>query len=175
MRLKELIVDVGWEEVRESLIRNKMVEENSIEGYEYVFEKLLHMDATENDMKICVEWQQMNVEEGDDAESYWAVFGRDGTIMSEVEDGENLYHHGGNDLVEFALDFTPWTDWLGMEIDSETANNINLMKSDIIANILWEMTFISFDEEKIKDEIDEINKIVDNIKKESEDEEETTI
>ena len=62
----------------------------------------------------------------------------------------------------YALDYDPWENWLGMEIDADTRKRFT--DAEIIAACLWEMTFFAFDPtaplralERMKRTMDEID------------------
>lgn len=79
------------------------------------------------------------------------------TAWEDIESSlVDLYNVGSKDLERYS-------EWLGMEIDSETANNIEIMKSDIIAHCFWEMTYISYDEENIEKEKETLREAVKKI------------
>ncbi len=58
------------------------------------------------------------------------------------------------DLEFYAIEFRPWEDWLGMEIDPETLKTISSL--DIICHCLWEMTFIGYEQDEIQKQWQEI-------------------
>lgn len=45
-----------------------------------------------------------------------------------------------NNEIDFALEFNPWAEWLGMEVDSVTL--VEYTESDIIAHCLFEMAYV---------------------------------
>jgi hypothetical protein len=165
MILKQLIEDTSWEEIKESLIKNYNFSERDINAHQYVFFRLFTLEPKENTMKICITFvpSSDNNEEG-----YWSVNGEDGTLQKESEDynffKENCTDEFANTPISYAIEFTPWNMWLGMDISSETINNIKLTKADIVAHCLNEMAFISYDEEKIQEKLSDLNDSVDKIK-----------
>ena len=51
----------------------------------------------------------------------------------------------------YSLTAMPWREWLGMEVDKETLENMSV--ADILGNCLYEMTWWGYDEEDIKKNI----------------------
>ena len=51
--------------------------------------------------------------------------------------------------VSYAIEFTPWPEWLGMLV--LVAPDLELAPADLLAPILWEMSFLGFDETDIAD------------------------
>ena len=176
MKFKQLIDDTTWEQIEEALIRIYNVTPHNMEGYMSVVQKLSNMTPKESvDMRICITWVPPDPRWSDkDDIGYWDVHGKDGTLVKESSDFEyfkdNCSEEVANSEQSFALEFNDWNEWLGMSIDPETANNIELRRADIIAHILYEMTFIGYDEEEIKEQSDELKRQVDEIKNMSEEE-----
>lgn len=166
MKLFELIEDLTWEEVKEALLKNYPEHaEKYIDGYEEVYFKLNTMEPAESDMRICIEWVEPDgelVEEG-----YWDVCGKNGSLQKDQEDFKYFRKSHdeafANSEVSYGIEFSKWNQWLAMEIDENTANNFNLMKSDIIAHCLYELTFISYEEEEIQGKLDELKEQVEKI------------
>jgi len=66
------------------------------------------------------------------------LFGEDGWYdVSGHDDTMN-----GDVPVDFDLEYMPWEDWLGMEIEEETA--ATMPEIEIIVHCLWNMTIVSF-------------------------------
>jgi len=178
MKLGELIDELNWDEVQEALLRNYEDAEKSIVGYEQVFFHLKGMDPVKSDMTIHVvlvdEKEFLPAEIAD--EPYWTVYGTNGRLNKESEDYENFKDNTSEEWANseqtFAIEFTPWNKWLGMEVAEETANNIKLMRADIVAYCLWEMTFCGFEEEEIQNKSNEIKEAVNEIKNASPEERE---
>lgn len=167
MKFKELVDDADWEKVKQSLINSYDLGEGELLNYEEVLEELKQMEPEETKMRICIKWFDPDIK-FDREEGFWAVDGLDGTLQKETEDFQyfsaTCTEEFANSEVGYALDFTPWAEWLGMEIDPETANNIELMQSDIVAHCLWEMTFHGYEEENIKEILDELESRVEEFK-----------
>jgi len=105
-------------------------------GFEEVFETLKDFeDIPLSEYTICI--THVN-EEGEDFDSYDHITG-----YSEKED------------LPVCLSFTPWNEWMGMKIDSETLKNYS--GEQIICHCLWEMTFYGFNEDNIQKVIKEIS------------------
>lgn len=63
----------------------------------------------------------------------------------------------------YGLDFTDWQEWLGLEIKNLT----NLSDIEVLANILWEMTYSGFTQEQIQEKRDRLIKIAKEINEDS--------
>jgi hypothetical protein len=166
MILKQLIEDTSWEEIKESLIRVCKVSDDNFDGYMSVIQKLSDMEPVLNKTRICVEWVPPDEKFND--EGYWDVHGKDGTLQKDTDDFQffkDCSEEFANSEVTYAIEFTPWKEWLGMEIDPETANNIELTRSDIVAQCLWEMTFCGYEEEEIQEKVDDLKKRVEDFEK----------
>ena len=168
MKFKELLEDVTWEEVEESLV--KLHVEN-LEDYHKVFLTLFTLEPSSSDMRICM--KLIPPDDDYDDPSYWEVFGKNGTFNKDTEDAK-LFPEAGiefmNSEVEYAIEFHKWEEWLGMEIDENTANNITLMKADIVSLVLEEMTCFGYEQEKIKETLDMLKERVEKYKNMSEEE-----
>jgi hypothetical protein len=68
----------------------------------------------------------------------------------------------------YALEFTPWAEWLGMEINNEAFEKFT--EPEILSHILYEMTFMGFDEEKILNQKQELDKRIEEIENMTEEE-----
>jgi DNA gyrase/topoisomerase IV subunit A len=76
---------------------------------------------------------------------------------------DNYVEVSGLDLDETALglDFTPWQEWLGMDLSVATLENFTEL--EIIAHCLWEMTFIGFDEVHIQNELSSLQQSIEDL------------
>lgn len=154
MTLKELIQSYSWLSIETILLGLYSDEEENRFAYQDVFEKLMYMIPEESPIEIVVEHQ----EDDFDGEEYVDVSGRFKNPKNEEEEYSQ------------ALEFTPWNQWLGMEVSQESLNHFTEL--EIIAHCLFEMTFIGFEEEVIQEEMDSIQKIIEDYKNMSEEERE---
>jgi len=65
------------------------------------------------------------------------------------------------DPVIYAMEFTPWPEWLDADV---RVKDIDATPSHMVAQCLYEMTFISFDPESIEEQFEEIQGQVEEIK-----------
>lgn len=124
-------------------------QEESIEDYREVFEKLTTITPVDTKMIIVL----ATVEDDFDPEepnSYVDVSGR------KPKGGEDP------DETSYAIEFEEWEKWLGMDLAPETLQNFNEL--EIIAHCLFEMTFCGFDEEEIQEQFEDIKKTNDELK-----------
>ncbi len=142
MTLYDLIKETSWTDVKVSLLWAYPDERHNLLKYEAVFRELSRMSPQASAMRICLEESKGQVHVG----------GRDGSLKKDHGVPETI--EGANEEVTFALDFTPWTQWLGMEIDA-TALTAHT-GAQIVAHCLWEMTVVSFYQEKISDKLEEL-------------------
>ncbi|MBY0561475.1 DUF6557 family protein [Hyphomicrobium sp.] len=66
----------------------------------------------------------------------------------------DVYGVRPGDALHYAIEFEPWAEWLMMDVHVEPP--LELSDAEIIANILYEMTFCGFEESEITERIDEI-------------------
>ncbi|PWH84805.1 DUF6557 family protein [Brumimicrobium oceani] len=138
MTFKELIQSNSWLSVEAILLQLYPGEEENIFGYQEVFEKLMYLNPEDSEIEIVV----ANQKDDFDGEEYVDVSGNYKNPKSE----EEKYSQ--------ALEFTPWKEWLGMEINQESL--LQFTELEIIAHCLFEMTFIGFEEEVIQEEMESI-------------------
>lgn len=132
MKFKDLVLNSKWKNIEKILLTlDKNVD--NLEGYKKVFNELLDLKPKESDCILKIEHVK------NDDEEYEDVFGK------SKDDDQN-----------YGVEFTPWQEWLGMDIDIETLNKYS--KPSIIANCIYEMTFFGFDQKKIKRKMNELLK-----------------
>ena len=129
-------------------------EKKNISGYQKVFEKLRFLQPKESDVSIVISRE----EDDFDQTEYMDVSG----YHNHPKENE------GGLTTSLALDFTPWNEWLGMDIDKDTLDGFSEL--EIIAHCLYEMTFVGFDEEDIKAELDRVNDIAEEFQNMTEEE-----
>lgn len=140
LKLSHLIKNNSWLSIKLVFLELYPDEIKSIQSYESIFENLSILHPEGSVLEIIIRHQTDSF----DGESYVEVCGK-----SLDKQDTQLY----------ALDFTPWAEWLDMEISKETI--VAFTELEIISHCLFEMTFIGFDEETIKHEL---KKLDDQIK-----------
>ena len=159
MKFKELIEKHTWEEICDKfkeLYPDHMTPANE-EGYKKVYDELVAIstDIVETKMTIClahVVGSSCGYEE-----DYSGVDGEDGTTWRQRDEEEGQQHkecYRSDQLVNFSIEFKPWNEWLNMHVHPETLKGFE--ETEIVAHCMWEMTFIAFDEDGIKDQWDKI-------------------
>ena len=114
----------------------------SLDSYKTVYKNLLTMEVKDNkEMYIFV------VEEKDyfEDEKYFNVLGLD------IKDGES-----------YAIEFMDWSDWLGSNVVEKSVEKLGSVI--FVAECLKEMTFLGFEEERMAEEREELNRRVESIK-----------
>ncbi len=139
MTLKQLISRHGWLNIEAALWNEYPAEQKNRDAYEAVYHQLLLMSETETDLQIVLQ-QIRQTEEDNNTGSYVDVVGKKQT--PHIADAGLA--------IGYALDFTPWAEWLAMPVTFKTLQYFP--EAEIIAHCLWEMTFHSFDENVIQDE-----------------------
>ena len=148
----KLITRNAWLSIELTLLELYPDEKENMAGYQKMFNKLQLLSPTPTDITIVVKW------ETDDF---------DGTKYVDVS---GKYNNPKTVEKEFsqALEFTPWSDWLAMEIASESLQDFNEL--EIIAHCLYEMTFVGFEEEEIQEKIQNIEAEAEKYKNMTEEE-----
>lgn len=163
MKLHELIKIVNFEDVKTTLM--EVYDEKHTIGYEKVFCDLLILEPKESNdnMRIIVSWTEPD--ERFDEEGYWHVSGQNGKKYVDEEEShflENASDEYKNSEVSYALDFTSWPEWLGMEVDEISFETLTC--EQVCGHILWEMTFHGFENSKILEKRDDLLERVEEIK-----------
>jgi len=92
------------------------------------------------------------------------VSGKNGKTIREDEDlnyNNWLSDEQLDKEVTYAIEFTPWNEWCGMQIDPDALKTFTPV--DIVVHSLWEMTYISHNEMDIENTQNELKGIVDKI------------
>lgn len=154
MKFSELIKSNSWLSVELILLQLYPDEKNRISDYEKVFDALKFQESTDTKTSIIISW----VKDDFDNQGYVDVSGCERTD-NQITNEQNH---------SLALEFTSWDKWLGMDVDEKTLKDFTEL--EIISHCLYEMTFISFDQEIIQEEIDKLEKLADEIRNMSEEE-----
>lgn len=156
MTLKQIIKSCTWLNIKPKLIELYPDEEENgnLLRYEKVLDKLRLMIPASSDVMLNITWQHDEL----DNESYVDVCGKDLNPVRSLPFVTNAC----------AIEFTPWNQWLGMEITGNTLENFTEL--EIICYSLYEMTFVDFEEDSIQNEIKRIQDIKDEYNNMSEEE-----
>lgn len=152
--LKDIFNKVTFEEVLEEILNAYPDEEEIIDQYEEVFSKIMDMEPAPNNEK----WKLAL----ENSEEEWDYYDEDtGETEHIVENYVTVYGKKPKCKEYYAIEFAPWNEWLSMVIDTKTLKEFT--SAQIAAHCLWEMTFISFDEESIEDALGDLKNIVEEL------------
>jgi hypothetical protein len=154
MKFRDIIKRNNWLSVEMVLLKLYPDEKKNISGYEEVLSKLKMLEPKEKDISILVSWEKDDFDQTD----YVNVSGYHNNPKENTDEAN----------ISLALEFTPWNEWLGMDIDANTLKTFNEL--EIIAHCLYEVTFVGFEEEEIKAELDKINDAAEEIENMTEEE-----
>ncbi len=153
MKFKEALLLCNFEKVKKDIVRFYPDQDKMLPGYVAVFHKLCSLEPVETKFRICFDIQ---VEE--DGDAWVTVDGADGSLVKDQEDfGKfNIDPNSeyANSEQKFALEFNPWEEWVGMELDKPEYMTLE----EAIAHSLYELTFFSFDEDEIQDQSEKLKK-----------------
>ena len=156
MTLKQILKDYIWLNIKPKLLELYPDEEENgnLSFYEEVLERLRFMVPVSSDIML-----QLTYYEPDDFGGYGYV----NVSGKDLNPGLSLPYITDN----CAIEFTPWNQWLGMEITEKTLRDFTEL--EILCHSLYEMTFVDFDEESIQGEMNKLKEIKDeyqNMRKE---------
>ena len=138
MTFKELIDRQQWGKVKKKLLKLYPKEKKNLKGYEIVFKGLKKLKPKPQKMQI--ELVPCHEQEG----YYWT----------------NVHGKYKSKRQGYAIEYSPWEEWLGMEIEAWTT--FSYSEIDIVCHCLWEMTWNGFTQE----DVDEKNKeLIDRVEK----------
>jgi len=163
MILKDLFDEVEFDLVFDELVNLYYQEENRkiikklYKDYSSTFYKLQNMQPKFDGENFCIKV--------------------DKTFEWDVDENENIIYtedfyynvHGINTDTKqsYAIEFSLWDEWLGWDVDREQVKELG--KEVYAAHILWEMTYIGFDENNIQETISGLKEMVNDIKKDYKD------
>ena len=151
MKLSDLIHQNNWLSIEMTFRKLFQSNEDDINAHKEAFGKLLLLPVESSDIQIEIRHIK------DDEEEYFEVCGIEKIKDNGEEKTENL-----------AIEFTPWSEWLGMQISKVTEKNYNEL--EIISHCLYEMTYAGFTEEEIQNEFSKFKSTVEEYENMTEDE-----
>ncbi|OMP32268.1 DUF6557 family protein [Mangrovimonas sp. DI 80] len=142
MTLIELISKNEWIDVKPILIELFPKENRTykLKAYEFVYSKLQKMKTIPSKDTIILE-----------------------RVCTPEEEFVDVYSIKPTDKENWALDFVPWQECLGMNISTKSLSEFNEL--EIISFCLYEMTFYGFSQSKIKEQFDQFINGSDEIDK----------
>jgi hypothetical protein len=147
LKFAGLIYRYSWDEVRPVLLRSYPDQVESIEGYEEVYQTLQSISPSQTNMQIIIE----NLADQFTGEHYVDVSGK---VDPQKEGFSGSIESVEGDDFTYAIEFIDWSEWLEMEIETETEARFSDL--EIIAHCLWEMTFVGYNREEIREKFEEI-------------------
>lgn len=151
MLFRDLVLKYSQAQVETAILRLYPEQARNCAGYQHVLRQLRVLPPKASVFRIVIE----NMTDEDSGKPYASVYGK-----SRVPEGPQKARspeHFSEARESYAIEFVPWAEWLGMEIDPATlASNDEL---DVMAHCLWEMTFAGYSpvaiEEKAKRRLDD--------------------
>ena len=131
MTFAEVLERSLWGEVEAELLYSYPDAESELGKFETVFRSLLYLTPVDSSLRIVIS-------EAKEAGELPEVSGRDDA--SEFKNGDS-------EDIEYALDFQPWDEWLGMSIDPLALQTLGLAR--VAAHCLYELTFWGFSESEV--------------------------
>lgn len=123
MRLSELLERTFWHEMAAQLRRYYPDFTATTESFECAFRQLLTLAPTPSKLTIFLCW--------DGADSLPAVVGRE----------------PGTDGPDYALEYQPWDEWLGMRVAAASLETYGL--AGVAAHCLFEMTLLGYSQTEV--------------------------
>jgi len=150
MKLNDIIKSYNWLSVELTLLRLYPDQETMVDDYRNVFEKLKFLEPEDYNMSIVLTENDCDSDVESEERTYVDVSGR-----KKEKDPNSITD-------SYAIEFVEWKKWLGMDLAPETTKKFSDL--EIIAHCLYEMTFIDYNEEEIKEQFDKINDRVEEYK-----------
>ena len=142
MTLQELMRNTLWEPVEAKLADLYPETQDKLNAYRELYHYMSELDTEPTDFKLNIQkvWEQ------DDKEFWWDVYG-------ETPDGQ-----------QWAIEFTPWEQWMSMEICPDIIREAEITNAAIVAHSLWEMTYAGMNQEQIRELFQALQEAVDEAK-----------
>ena len=141
MTFAEVLERSLWGEVEAELLYSYPDAESELSKFEKVFRSLLYLTPVESSLRIVIS-------EAKEAGELPEVSGRDDANNSEDSNSKGSNSEGSNsEDIDYALDFQPWDEWLGMSVDPLALQTLGLAR--VAAHCLYELTFWGFSESEV--------------------------
>ena len=140
---KDVVRTCIFKDIEESLLQLYPDQKKNIKGYKYVFQTLRLMRLRYSKERMVIDISKL----GRGRKAYFSVSG----VYAQKSRQQS-----------YAIEFTPWSEWLGLEVGNQVLNKIP--KDEIIAHCLWEMTFMGFTQDKIRKKLNALKKQSRDIK-----------
>lgn len=155
MKLKVLLNSVSAGSVIARIQDLYGVPEDGLPAYEELLQVLRGRETSEDslsddlrNMRICVDLMDHGT-----PDPYYATNGRNGTLCKEVI-------LAGQEEV-FGLSLTSWNDWLEMEVDAASLDRYG--QDDVVAHVLWEISYHGFEESEMEAVRDELHRRIEEV------------
>lgn len=152
MTLHELIRTYDKETVLAALYEYYPDQIKSDLGYRSMWDELLTYEPVISESGMKVHIDHAPIDEPDD-EPWIHVHGKSDRIPAGEE-----FNHVTLDTY-YALEYRPWPEWLGYEI----VNNTEHSEVEVVAHILWEMSWAGYTNVQVQDRLQEIVEAADSI------------
>ncbi len=145
MRFKELLKNVVLNDVLTELVISYPGEEEDLEEYEEVFNKLLVLSCNKEAKECMINISETTEMWDDEEEVFISVNGK------LPGDDEN-----------YCIAFEKWENWLNMTVPDDLCD---YTAAEFVAHCLWEMTWHGFSQEDIQETLQELLATVEEIEK----------
>jgi len=143
MKLKDLIEKTEWENIKNHLENIDECDKN-LSGYEDVLKFLKLLPPKKVPTTIHIRHIVDDYGDGD---------------VSEYED---VYGMEPEDEQTWALDFSPWEEWLGMDLDQGSLEEYG--EDVFVSRCIWEMTYHGYTPQDVQEKLDKLAKQVEKTK-----------
>jgi hypothetical protein len=143
VKLQTLVMTTEWVDLKKAFLKLYPSQDKNIAGYEEVYYTLLSLEPEETDQTLHI---RQNEGYTDDDPPWFEVYGTDGSMNEHAPEHEQT----------FALEYTSWGKWLSMPVHYMTMEQHSNI--DIVAHCIYGMTFCGFNQETIKESLDELDR-----------------
>lgn len=155
MKYRDLLQQCVWREIWDCLLLNYDDQRDLEAIYKKIYDDLIVVEGIPTKRRIVVKKYPQWVD----------VSGKDGSLHKDNEEYAALCKDNeeyANSEIVYGIEFEKWGEWVEMEIDQQSL--IDFTTTEIAAHCLWEMTFMSFDEDDISSTMSEMLETVQRIK-----------
>lgn len=150
MKLKELIDNCDTEKIVNKVKELYPEQEGLLDEYRNLINKLKNMQPSEKDLKnnkLVVYVSHV-----------WECFSED---ESEVEEYDDVSGYNYDEHESYGIEFSSFSEWLAFDVCENSLRYYG--EEAFLAHVLWEMSFISFDESDIHDQWEDLMKISEEV------------